>query len=98
EGSITTGKVLGLNSTLMLLKKQHKAFADAGDKRAAKIYAQNMWDLARFYFYDVRLYRRALACVLESLKYDFSPARVFHPLLHHPRQITKTASISQQSK
>lgn len=90
EGSITTGKrARVLDFTARLLKKHHKSFADAGDKRAAKIYAQNMWDLGRFYFYDVRLYRRALACILESLKYDFSPARIFHPLLYHAWQVKK---------
>lgn len=96
EDSITTGKrARVLDFTAMLLKKHHKSLADAGDKRAAKIYAQNMWDLGRFYFYDVRLYRRALACILESLKYDFSPARIFHPLLHHARQVTKVAATPQ---
>ena len=96
EGSIVSANRVGvLDSTAMLLKKHHKSFADAGDKRAAKIYAQNMWDLGRFYFYDVRLYRRALACVLQSLKYDFSPARLFHPLLDFARQVTKAAAPSQ---
>lgn len=96
EGSITTGKrARVLDFTAMLLKKHHKSFADAGDTRAAKIYAQNMWALGRFYFYDVHRYRRALACVLQSLKYDFSPARVFHPLLHHARQLTSMAAPPQ---
>ena len=96
DGSITTGKrARVLDFTVMLLKKHHKSFADAGDKRAAKIYAQNMWRLGRFYFYEVRLYRCALACVLESLKYDFSPVRVFHPLLHHASSLFKALKISR---
>ena len=89
DGSITTGKrVQMLDFTARLLRKHHKSLADAGDKVAAEIYAQNVWALGRSYFYDVHLYRRAVACVLESLKYDLSLARLVHPLLGIAKRMT----------
>jgi len=87
EGSITTGKrARVLDFTRMLLRKHHKVLADDGDQRSAKIYALNMWNLARNYLYDVNQKKDALICVIESLKYDFSLARLCHPMLHHFRK------------
>lgn len=89
EGSITTGKrARVLDFTARLLRKNHRTFADAGDRAAAAIYAGNMWTLGRWYFYDVGMYRKAAACMLESLRYDPSPGRLLHPLLHHARRLT----------
>lgn len=88
EGSITTGKrVRVLDYTAKLLRKHHKKLADAGDRLAARIYAKSMWDLGRFYFYDVGLLRPALACIAQSLKYDLRPTRLVHPLWHRARRM-----------
>ena len=92
EGSQTKGdpsRVLA--DTERVLRKHHKRLADAGDPTIAKIYAQNMWNLGRRYFYMTRNYRRALACMRESFAYDLSPARVFHPLVHHARRLRGNA-------
>lgn len=83
EGSITTGpSEKMLDYTRALLRKHHKRLADSGDIQAARIYAANMWDLARRYFYQKRNFRKASACVWESLAYDRNPKRLFHPLVY----------------
>ena len=83
EGSITTGNRRTLYSyTETLLRKHHKHFADAGSGAIAKIYAANMWDLARRYFYELRDFGQALRCAIESLRYDLSVFRLFHPAMH----------------
>lgn len=90
EGSLTTGNQSRLLAdTEKVLRKHHKALADAGDRRVAKIYAHNMWDLGRRYFYIVGDYRRAFACMRESLAYDLNPGRMFHPLVHHLRRFLR---------
>jgi len=93
EGSITTGnraKVLAY--TQQLLRKHHKRLADGGDRAIARIYAANLWDLARQYVYLVRDYKRALVCGAESLVYDFNWPRLFHPLLHNFGRLRRRAS------
>jgi glycosyltransferase involved in cell wall biosynthesis len=83
EGSLMTGsrrKVLFY--TEKLLCKHHKCLADSGHGEAAKLYAKNMWDLSRFYFYQIRDLRNGMKCALESLRYDPSPSRLVHPLFH----------------
>ena len=83
EGSITTANHRRLYSfTEMLMRKHHKKFADNGNKQVARIYAKNMWDLARRYFYEIHDSRESLRCAWESLRYDPSPSRLMHPLLH----------------
>jgi len=92
-GSLTkTGQTRVLSCTERVLRKHHKRLADGGDHEAAKLYAANMWDLARQYFYSVRNYPRALACMRESLAYDASLARVFHPLIHNLRRLVGRAT------
>lgn len=85
-GSITTGSSEKLFSyTERLLAKHHKASADAGDTVLRRIYAERMWDLARLHLYNRRDWKRALHCVCQSLAYDFSFARLIHPILHRLR-------------
>jgi glycosyltransferase involved in cell wall biosynthesis len=90
EGSITTGNHRKLYSyTERLLRKHHKHLADTGSRAIARIYAANMWDLARRYFYQLRDFRHALRCGIESLRYDLALFRLFHPAVHHVRTLIK---------
>jgi glycosyltransferase involved in cell wall biosynthesis len=83
EGSITTGNRRRLYSfTEMLLRKHHKRLADGGSKEAARLYAKNLWDLARRYFYEIRDPREGFRCAWESLRYDPNPLRLIHPIIH----------------
>lgn len=82
EGSITTARPhRKLAYTEQLLRKHHKRLADAGDPRAAAIYAECMWDLGRRHFYETRNWRRVLVCVMESLSYGIGPRRIAGALL-----------------
>lgn len=84
EGSITTGNRRKLYFyTEKVMRKHHKRLADEGNQAIAKIYAANMWDLARRYFYEIRDFREGLRCVRESLRYDMNVFRLLHPLAHH---------------
>jgi glycosyltransferase involved in cell wall biosynthesis len=84
EGSITTGNRRKLYFyTEKLMRKHHKRLADEGSRAIAKIYAANMWDLARRYFYEIRDFRQGLRCSMESLRYDINFLRLLHPLAHH---------------
>ena len=99
EGSITTGNHAKLlYYTEQVLRKHHKRLADAGDRRVAKIYAYNMWDLGRRYFYLVRDYKQAVACMRESLAYDLNLGRMLHPLLHHLRRLPGSVGTSADSQ
>lgn len=81
--SITTGDPKPLFTyTEQVLRKHHKRLADAGDKGVARVYAENMWDLARQHFYRRKDLRKAFACIRESLAYDFRPSRILHPVVH----------------
>jgi hypothetical protein len=75
KGSLTTEAALILECTERVLQKHHKLIADAGDARAAKIYSENMWHLARRYFYSAGRIERTAFCVSESLTYDLDPGR-----------------------
>jgi len=87
-GSITTGNQAKLlRYAEKILRKHHKRLADAGDRRVAKLYAYNMWDLARRYIYLVRDYRQGFACMRESIAYDLNFGRLLHPLVHHVRRL-----------
>jgi glycosyltransferase involved in cell wall biosynthesis len=83
EGSITTGNLHKLYSyTEKLLRKHHKQLADAGNEEIARIYAENMWDLARRYCFELKDVREGVRCIIESLRYDMSVHRLVHPLIH----------------
>jgi glycosyltransferase involved in cell wall biosynthesis len=83
EGSITTGNPAKmLFYTERVLRKHHKRLADSGDALAAKLYAENLWELARKHFYGSRNIRKALACMRESFIYDMSLRRLLHPVFH----------------
>jgi glycosyltransferase involved in cell wall biosynthesis len=83
EGSITTGNRRRLYFfTEMLLRKHHKRLADGGNKDAARLYAKNLWDLARRYFYEIRDPREGSRCAWESFRYDPSLSRLVHPFIH----------------
>jgi len=88
SGSITTGQLHRfLENTERLMRKHHKAAADAGDHRIARIYARNLWNLARRYFYEQRDLGASLRCARESLRYDFSAERLLHPIVHNIRRL-----------
>jgi glycosyltransferase involved in cell wall biosynthesis len=83
EGSITTGNRRRLLAfTEKLMRKHHKRLADAGNRKIARIYAVNMWHLARQYFYEIKDVREGLRCMRESLRYDMNVFRLFHPIIH----------------
>jgi glycosyltransferase involved in cell wall biosynthesis len=71
------------DNTLKLLRKHHKELADEGDSEIGKIYAQNLWRLGRAYLVESRAIGSSVECFLESMKYDFSLRRLFHPFYHH---------------
>ncbi len=99
EGSITTGnRARVLDFTQMLLRKHHKVLADRGDQRVAEIYAKNMWNLARNYFHDVHRFGCAIACAIESLRYDFSLGRICHPFLYHIRKAITSSKVEKNHK
>lgn len=82
EGSLTTDNRRRVyTNTEKLLRKHHKRLADAGDKEIGRIYADNMWGLARQYFYEIRDPREGMRCAWESLRYDSSLYRLVHPLI-----------------
>lgn len=88
SGSITTGQLHRfLENTERLMIKHHKAAADAGDRKIASIYASNLWNLARRYFYEQRNLGASLRCACESLRYDFSTKRFLHPIVHVIRRL-----------
>jgi hypothetical protein len=83
EGSITTGNRRKLYLyTEKLLRKHHKRLADAGNEEVARIYAKNMWDMARRYFYEIKDRREGFRCMGESIRYNISLVRLVHPLIH----------------
>lgn len=71
------------DSTLKLLKKHHKKIADSGDREVAKIYAHHLWRLGKAYLTDVRDVKSAVACIAESMRYDFNVKRLLHPFYFH---------------
>jgi glycosyltransferase involved in cell wall biosynthesis len=84
EGSITTANFdLKFAFTEKLLRKHHKTLADLGDRRAAAIYAELMWELGRRHVYATRNFARASSCVKESISYDFNLPRLVHPIVHY---------------
>jgi len=88
EGSITTGKRAQVMAfTEMLLRKHHKARADEGDKVASEIYSHAMWGLSRDCLYEVRDYQWAMRCACESVRYDFKPARLLHPVAYQLQRL-----------
>jgi glycosyltransferase involved in cell wall biosynthesis len=83
EGSITTSNLHKLFFyTERLLRKHHKSLADGRNKQVSRLYASNMWLLARRYFYEAHDSREAFRCMRESMRYDLSLYRLFHPLIH----------------
>jgi glycosyltransferase involved in cell wall biosynthesis len=70
KGSLTTETNAFLDCIESVLQKHHKPLADAGDTNAAKIYADNMWNLARRHFYHMGNIERAAHCFIETLTYD----------------------------
>ena len=71
--SITKSKNRKLfDYTLQLLRKHHKKIADAGDSEVAKIYATHLWRLGKTYLTDVHDLKSSVACITESMRYDFS--------------------------
>jgi glycosyltransferase involved in cell wall biosynthesis len=80
EGSITTARPhRKLAYTEMLLRKHHKRLADAGDARAAAIYAECMWDLARRQYHGTHDLPRVARQVRESLAYGVGLGRLLRP-------------------
>lgn len=83
EGSLTTSNIHKLLfHTDKLLRKHHKPLADRGNKQIARIYANNLWLLARRNFYEVGDLREASRYMMESMRYDPSLHRLLNPLFH----------------
>lgn len=79
--SLMRGRKLLINDcTLHVLRKHHKRIADAGDTKAASIYAECLWWLAKSYLIDCHSLKTFLSCISESLIYDFNIKRIFNPL------------------
>jgi glycosyltransferase involved in cell wall biosynthesis len=90
SGSITTGNVRRLlGYTRSVMRKHHKRLADTGDRIAAQIYAYNMWDLGRRYWYECGDCWSALACIYESQRYEFNVSRLLHPIVQQAQQARK---------
>jgi glycosyltransferase involved in cell wall biosynthesis len=90
ENSLMTGSPRRvLSCTERLLRKHHKPLADSGNREIGRIYAQNMWGVARQYFYDLHDVQGALRCGRESLRYDLNLRRLVHPLIHKVRSGSK---------
>jgi glycosyltransferase involved in cell wall biosynthesis len=83
SGLMKSAKKKSYDSTLRLLKKHHKNLADEGSKDIAKIYAQNLWRLAKAYLSETNDVKSFMFCVAESMRYDFSLKRLFHPFYFH---------------
>lgn len=82
--SITTGNPDRLfHYTEQVLRKHARRYADAGDQVAARLYAENLWDLGRQHLYRRRDPRSALRCMCESFRYDFKPSRLLHAVRHN---------------
>ena len=92
EGSIVTRGRQILAYSEKVCRKHHKRLADAGDPMAAKIYAAQMWRMARCYMRDHREHTLALQCLRESLAYEVNPARIFHPLLHQAKMLFRSSA------
>jgi glycosyltransferase involved in cell wall biosynthesis len=83
ENSLMTGSRRRIATcTEKLLRKHHKRLADLGSKQIGRIYAENMWGLARQYFYNMHDPREGMRCAWESLRYDTSFHRLVHPVIH----------------
>jgi hypothetical protein len=80
-----------LANTEKLLHKHHRRLADAGSREIARIYAENMWDLSRRYFYSSRKFGRAFRCARESFRYDPNPGRLLHPFQYRFQRLAGRA-------
>jgi glycosyltransferase involved in cell wall biosynthesis len=80
EGSVVTGCPDLVLYMRKIFRMHHKRLADAGDREAAKIFAEKMWGLASWQAHEGGNYLRALAYLWESLVYDPNPARVLRSL------------------
>jgi glycosyltransferase involved in cell wall biosynthesis len=69
-----------------ILRRHHKRMADEGAPGLRAIYAEQMWWLARMYFDQLRQPGTALRCVLEALRYDPDPRRLFRAVGARLRQ------------
>lgn len=74
-------KKLTYDCTLTVLHKHHRRYADAGDRAAAKIYANNIWWLGREYLTREKDIMKFAYCVMQSMKYDFNVRRLVNPVL-----------------
>jgi len=61
------------------MRKHHKSLADAGCDRIGQIYASNMWDLARRYFYEIRDFREGFAALERVCATTWTWAAYFTP-------------------
>lgn len=86
EGSLCTGSPRKFwSSHEDLMRKHHRRLANAGDRAVARLYAENLWELAQRYVYEFRDYGSALRCILQSIRYDLNLARLLRPVIHHVR-------------
>jgi len=76
--------------TNRILEKHHKRIALQGDKEIAKIYAEQMWKLARRYLYELKDITRSIYCIKESIKYNFNLKRIMHPIFFNFKRFYRT--------
>jgi glycosyltransferase involved in cell wall biosynthesis len=97
DGSLTRTTRGILNCTDAVMSKHHRQLAERGDHKAARIYAENLWDLGRQYFYNLHSMTHAASCVIRSLRYDCDLARVAHPAYHQLQMLLRVSRKDRRS-
>ena len=81
RGTSNTRDLRGIaEAKRQILEKHHKRMADEGVPGLRAIYADQMWWLARMYFYQLHQPVRALRCLLEGFSYDPDPRRLLRTI------------------
>jgi glycosyltransferase involved in cell wall biosynthesis len=75
-GSLTQDHALLVGSRARLLEKHHRELAVQGDRVIRKIYAHQLWKLAREYYYRLHQPASALRCLAASLRWDLAPGKL----------------------
>ena len=78
-----------LNGTRKIVIKHHKNLAKEKGGVYKKIFADNLWGLARNHFYLLGDYKAAFVFALKSLIADFSFAKILSPVMFHTKKIFK---------
>jgi glycosyltransferase involved in cell wall biosynthesis len=76
QGSITSDLTRMFNAFEQLFERHHRPLADTGNPLYRQIYARRMWALGRDHLDQRHDPRAALRCMLTSLRYDFTLAKI----------------------